>query len=455
MKINWFSPLPPARTDIAHYTRRILAGLTAVCEPVLWACQEAWDPAIENLAPVRRWTGQEWAALNEADITFFHLGNNALFHAEIWRVARRHPGILVLHDQCLQHFFRGLLNAEGHAAAMRRHYGEAGALAAANLRSGRLDMDALARSYPLGIHGLVGGIGAVTHSREAFDEVAAANRWPVCRLDLPYPAAPLTNEPRTWPPDVSEPLRLILFGYLGSNRRLVPVLRALARFPGRRRLRLDIYGQIDDPHALREELADPALRDLVQVHGFVPDEELERALAQAHLAINLRYPTMGEASGSQLRIWNQALPSLVTRTGWYADLPVGAVGFVDPEREEADLHRHWQALLEDHRPYREQGLTGRRLLEARHDPVSYARDLLAFAVKVIRMRPLALLDSLPERVGAELRGWQGAAGSTSFQALPLRQVATAIHALCCPSFDPITGGDKPLPYSQTSTLKQR
>lgn len=432
MKINWFSPLPPARTDIAHYTRRILAGLTTVSEPILWACQEEWDPSIEDMAPVRRWTGKEWAALNEADVTFFNLGNNALFHAEIWRIARRHPSLVVLHDLCLQHFFLGLMSAEEHGAAMRRHYGEAGALAAADLRAGRLNMDALARAYPLGIHGLVGSIGAVTHSQEAFEAVAATNRWPVCRLNLPYPATPPAAEPRTWPPAAGEPLRLILFGYLGGNRRLVPVLQALARFSDRRRLHLDIYGQIDDLDALRPALADPALRDLVQVHGFVPDEELERALARAHLAINLRYPSMGEASGSQLRIWNQALPSLVTRTGWYARLPAEAVSFVDPEHEEADLHRHWQALLNNPLPYREQGLAGRRLLEERHDPASYARDLLAFASKAIRLRPLALLDSLPEQVRAELAIWQRVAGSAG-ETLPLRRIATTIHELSCPS----------------------
>ena len=54
------------------------------------------------------------------------------------------------------------------------------------------------------------------------------------------------------------------------------------------------------------------LRERVTFHGYVSEAELEAALDDADLAVNLRYPTMGEASGSQLRIWDHALPSLVT-----------------------------------------------------------------------------------------------------------------------------------------------
>ena len=55
--------------------------------------------------------------------------------------------------------------------------------------------------------------------------------------------------------------------------------------------------------------------NLVQLHGYTPEKELNKVLEKSHLAINLRYPTMGEASGSQLRIWYHALPSSGDRRG--------------------------------------------------------------------------------------------------------------------------------------------
>ena len=55
---------------------------------------------------------------------------------------------------------------------------------------------------------------------------------------------------------------------------------------------------------------------LVKIHGYVRD--LDERLAEADLAVNLRYPSMGEASAAQLRIWDHALPSLVTERGGIA-----------------------------------------------------------------------------------------------------------------------------------------
>ena len=39
MRLNWFSPLPPARTEIANYTVRLLPALCASCDVTLWTDQ--------------------------------------------------------------------------------------------------------------------------------------------------------------------------------------------------------------------------------------------------------------------------------------------------------------------------------------------------------------------------------------------------------------------------------
>ena len=46
--IHWVSPLPPAATDIGHYTLRILHDLTKLANVVLWTDASKWDP---NLNP--------------------------------------------------------------------------------------------------------------------------------------------------------------------------------------------------------------------------------------------------------------------------------------------------------------------------------------------------------------------------------------------------------------------
>lgn len=52
-RIHWISPVPPAETDIAHYTHRILPELAEVAELVLWTDAADWDWNLHNIAPVR------------------------------------------------------------------------------------------------------------------------------------------------------------------------------------------------------------------------------------------------------------------------------------------------------------------------------------------------------------------------------------------------------------------
>src|SRR3990172_10003849 len=110
MKLNWFSPLPPAKTDIAHYTKRLLPALSTVAEVTLWTEQRTWDRELENYAEVRSYRnrGIRWLELNRADMTVYQMGNNPRFHGTLWEISRLHGGVVVLHDLRLHHFFDGL-----------------------------------------------------------------------------------------------------------------------------------------------------------------------------------------------------------------------------------------------------------------------------------------------------------------------------------------------------------
>ena len=126
-------------------------------------------------------------------------------------------------------------------------------------------------------------------------------------------------------------------------------------------------------------MASLGIGHLVELHGFVPKAELDRGIARAHLAVNLRHPTMGEASASQLRTWAHGLPSLVTRTGWYATLPADAVFFVDPEDEVDGIKRHLARLLARPEAFAAAGRRGRELVAALHSPRRYAEGLVEIA----------------------------------------------------------------------------
>jgi glycosyltransferase involved in cell wall biosynthesis len=383
-RLNWFSPLRPAETEIAHYAARTLPQLARHADVIVWTEASYWPPDLESHAQVRRWDGESWAELNAADATLYHIGNNVLFHEWIWNVACRHPGIVVLHDTVLHEFFTSLLldSTGGEAAyldAVRRCHGAVALRSAQRMLRGEFTADALAIDIPLTRLALERARGAVVHTSAGFEQVAGYDLCSVLQLDLPYEAGS-PGSPR----ERDGLLRLVVFGYLAANRRIDALLQAIATFSDRHRLRLDILGHHQDPEMLHARVSDLGLKDVVRVRGFVSDSELDEALDRANLAINLRYPTMGEASASQLRIWSRSLASIVTRVGWYAELPAETVWWVNPAREIEDLHAHFRTALDSPDVLDVMGAAGRRLLETRHDPLTYGRELVAGVERVMR-----------------------------------------------------------------------
>jgi glycosyltransferase involved in cell wall biosynthesis len=201
-----------------------------------------------------------------------------------------------------------------------------------------------------------------------------------------------------------------MFGYMGRNRRLDAVLEALAGLPERDSFRLDIFGEIADGRNLRHRIRKLGLTELVQLHGYMPEAELNNVLQTAHLAINLRYPTMGEASGSQLRIWYNALPSLVTDVGWYASLSRDTVAHVRLDNEIADIQTHLQAFLSDPARFAEMGRQALRTLREQHDPEVYVRTILELGANAHELRLRKSAYDLARRAGKIMGPWTSSAG---------------------------------------------
>ena len=55
MRLNWFSPLPPAKSGIADYTFGILPELSSRAEVTLWTDRAGWDSRLEKYAEVRHY----------------------------------------------------------------------------------------------------------------------------------------------------------------------------------------------------------------------------------------------------------------------------------------------------------------------------------------------------------------------------------------------------------------
>jgi glycosyltransferase involved in cell wall biosynthesis len=351
-----------------------------------------------------------WIALNDADITVFNIGNDPNTPIEIVSAALRYAGIVILHDLRLQHLLLGLAKSWpdciNHEALMESSYGREGSNAALAAAAGKVTPETLGEKYPLHQPFTDHSLGVLVHTQEALEVVRARHRCPIVLTPLPYPAHP-RDQQRSLVSLEGRLARLVVFGFLGPNRRLNSILAALSDKELRRRFHLDIFGQIWSPETIKSWIVEYNLQENVKIHGFVDESFLDSALDQADIAINLRNPTMGEASGSQLRIWDHALPSLVSRTGWYQNLPASSVFFVRPDFEVDDLRRHLRHFLDKQEVFLRAGEAGRKFLEEHHGVDGYVKAIARLANGVQHASALQAANYLACQVAELAWPWCG------------------------------------------------
>lgn len=388
-KVHWVSPLPDAQTDIAHYTNRILPELAEATDLTLWTDARSWDCSLEHICPVRfldpdHVLPEDFASAARSDgpdAIFVHIGNSWVFHSGFLRLVRRIPSIIVLHDLAIQELcfdaiHNGLFPRATFEGDMARWHGRAGLHAAQKVFDNEMTPIELSKTYPGFELTLDRAVSVLVHTPAAYQATKKTGIAPIYHLDLPFrPSVPTAPAERAQ----TGPLHFVQFGYIGPNRRLEQVLEALSPLRHDIDFRFDIMGNVWDPAYLKGRLNDLGLSDRVCIHGFVPETKLDASLAKAHLVFNLRHPTMGEASGSQLRIWNAAAAAVVTDLGWYGSLPDETVFKIPLDEEKTSLQALVRRLDADRTLGQGIGAAGRARLQSYYTPALYAQGVAQVA----------------------------------------------------------------------------
>lgn len=292
MTVGFYSPLPPAETGVADYAAALLAEL-------------------RKRAEVRVGGG--------GDIALYHLGNNSL-HRAIYQKALERPGLAVLHDAVLHHFYLGALSRDEYEAEFAYNYGAwAGAQARELWRArARSASDPRYFRHPMLRRIAERSLGVVVHNPAAAAMVKA--HAPGARVfEIPHLAL-AAAAPEPWR---VERLRARLgvpagafvfgvFGHLRESKRLAGVLRAFDTARQRAQCALLVAGGF----ASRDLKA--ALEPALKAAGVLrlpalPEGEFAEAAALADAAINLRYPAAGETSGIAIRLMGLGKPVILTR----------------------------------------------------------------------------------------------------------------------------------------------
>lgn len=284
MRLGFFSPLPPLPTGVADYSAALLPALRRHGE-------------VEVNSP-------------DADVVLYHIGNN-LLHRGIYSRAIEHPGIAVLHDAVLNHFFLSTLDAQAYADEFVYNYGEWSRGLAETLWQNRARSAADPRyfSYSMLRRIATASRAVIVHNPAAAAAVLRhAPQAPIFEIPHLFVPPPLPD-----PADVTRlraelglgPRTLLagVFGHLRESKRLCAILRAMQRVwetgVDARLLVQGAFASSDLERSLAPILsADPR----VIRTGHLPEPELWRLAAATDVCLNLRFPAAAESSGIAIRM---------------------------------------------------------------------------------------------------------------------------------------------------------
>jgi len=315
MRVAFYSPMPPSKTGVAHYSSMLV-------------------PALRQRMELDVNPGNRHPATANA---IYQLGNNPQ-HEFVYREAMKNPGVIVLHDVVLHHLIVEMTLARGDAAgyieAMRANHGDMG--------------EAWARGRIIGLHDEIANflmpasIDIANHSRAVIvHNQYAADRLKSFGIETPIFVVPHPYQPR---PEARGPRpdeRVIgFFGFLTSAKRAEVVLEAFRIARSRdRRLQLLVVGE-----------AAPDIKAIggegITVTGYVSDAEFDAYYTMVDRLVNLRYPSAGETSGTLIRAFEAGKPVAVSDYAQFAELPDDIVTKIPFGEDEVE--RLAEFFLRDH-----------------------------------------------------------------------------------------------------------
>jgi glycosyltransferase involved in cell wall biosynthesis len=330
VKVGFFSPLPPAPTGVADYSAQLLKAL----QPL----------------------GQVVVNDRNADVRLYHLGNNGL-HGEIYKAALAQPGVIVLHDAVLHHFFLGSLGEPEYIAEFVYNYGTWNEELARNLWRCRARSAAGVQyfRYPMLKRVVERSLAVIVHNQLAAKLVAA--HVPEARLhEIPHlfepPACfPAEHEILRLRRELNLGLRTCLFGVFGhlrESKRLATVLRAFARAREASDMTLLVAGDFvsTDLERSLDGLLGPE-QGILRV-GFTAERDFWRYAAACDACINLRHPTAGETSGIAIRMLGIGKPVILSAGEDTAHFPPSSCLRVDRDLTEEDMLVDYMVWLARH-----------------------------------------------------------------------------------------------------------
>lgn len=395
MKIAFFTPLNPIQSGISDYSEELLstlAGASIGGHPfaIDLFIDKGYKPSSQMITSrFRVLQGNAFDRVAQQYTAIIYQMGNSPAHAYIYKQMLGHPGVVVMHEFVLHHLRMWMALNSGrrkeYLRLMEDRYGIEGLEAARRVLLGQFP-EALF-SYPLSDEAISNAKGVIVHSQHMADLVRGVRSdVPLSVVPMGVPLTPIISKAEARKRLSLDPDLFLItsVGHLNPYKRVSVTLRAfkslLMEVPNSLYLLVGSRSPNYDPTRQIEMLG---LSDKVKITGYVSASDLALYLAASDVCLNLRHPTAGETSASLLRIMGAGVPTLVSRTGSFEELPDNAVGKIDIDDVEEDLLLEYLLLLAKRPDLRTAMSTAARRYVAEHHTLEQAaKGYLEFLVSL-------------------------------------------------------------------------
>lgn len=400
-RLAFVSPIPPDRSGVAYYGATLLPELATHYEIELVVGEPEPDIRWKSLLPVRT---LHWFRENAGrfDRIIYQFGNSS-FHAHMFDLLERFPGVVVLHD----FFLSGIqyhLGRDAWSKAVLLSHGIEGLI-----ELDRLSPDAAIRVFPANLPVLQNATGIIVHSEWARDLAlqwygeGASAEWKV----IPHarasakPGDELRAEARRALGFDEGDIVVCTFGHVAATKLSCELIEAFADVAEQAgsRLRLVIAGQADGPYGERvmSLLRDLRLGGRAEITGWLDEQSYDRYLHAADIAVQLRAMSRGESSGAVLDCMGRGLAVIANANGAMAELDPTAVVLLPDRFARQELSQAIAALAKDADRRIELGTAARAVVETLHDPGRCA-ELYRHAIEAFSAPMRRAVRDLPTRL---------------------------------------------------------
>jgi len=323
--------MPPAKTGIADYSEALvkeLAHLAEVC--VFDRADKPFDQG-------------------DYDVALYHIGNNP-WHGFVYEAALKHPGVVVMHEANLHHLIADLTIRRGDWDAY---------VAECEYNGGAEARERAMRARTLTIGPDYEGLAMTRRLLEASRGVIVHSNFVADRIREQGFTGPVATIPHgAWIPDVdrngardelgiNESNFLVgAFGHIKPYKRIAESLRAFRRLVKiEPNARMILVGEPHPELAVGQMIRTLGLTEYVRVLGYTPIERFVDYISACDVVLNLRYPTVGETSGSLQRALGVGRPVIVSAAGAFSELPDDICLKVPVASTEEDLIFEYLNLL--------------------------------------------------------------------------------------------------------------